>query len=76
MGLFSTLSPPTEPMRIAATAAGFYETLWGKHPRIQILTIAELLDGKRPDMPLVDVGAAFRAASRERQEGDQPEPMV
>jgi hypothetical protein len=24
--LFLTLSPPTEPMRIAVTAAGFYET--------------------------------------------------
>lgn len=47
MGLFLTLAPPTDPMKVEATAAGFYETLWGKHPRIQILTIAELLDGKR-----------------------------
>jgi DNA modification methylase len=76
MGLFLTLSPPTEPMRIAATAAGFYETLWGKHPRIQILTIVELLDGKRPDMPLIDVAAAFRPAPRERREGDQQELTV
>jgi site-specific DNA-methyltransferase (adenine-specific) len=77
MGLFLTLAPPTEPMRIAATGAGFYETLWGKHPRIQILTIAELLDGKRPDMPLIDIGASFRAAPREKQEeGDQQELTV
>jgi site-specific DNA-methyltransferase (adenine-specific) len=76
MGLFLTLSPPTDPMRVEATAAGFYETLWGKHPRIQILTIAELLDGKRPDMPLIDVGAAFRAAPREMHEGDQQELTV
>jgi hypothetical protein len=40
---------------------------------MQILTIAELLDGKRPDMPLIDVGAAFRSAPREKQEGDQQE---
>jgi hypothetical protein len=76
MGLFLTLAPPTDPMRIAATGAGFYETLWGKHPRIQILTIAELLDGKRPDMPLIDVGAAFRVAPRENQEGDQQELIL
>jgi hypothetical protein len=63
-------------MGIAATAAGRYETLWGKHPRIQILTIADLLDGKRPDMPPIDVGAAFRAAPCESQEGDQHELTV
>lgn len=76
IGLFLTLDPPTGPMRVEAVAAGFYETLWGKHPRIQIMTIAELLDGKKPDMPLVDVGAAFRPAPRERQEGDQQELTV
>jgi site-specific DNA-methyltransferase (adenine-specific) len=76
MGLFLTLDPPTGPMRVEATAAGFYETTWGKHPRIQILTIGELLDGKRPDMPLVDVAAAFRPAPRENQEGEQHELTV
>jgi hypothetical protein len=76
MGLFLTLDPPTGPMREEATAAEFYETLWGKHPRMQILTIAELLDGKRPDMPLVDVAAAFRPAPRESQEGEQHELTV
>jgi hypothetical protein len=40
------------------------------------LTIAELLDGKRPDMPLVDIGAAFRGAPREKREGDQQELAV
>ena len=30
----------------------------------------------RPDMPLTDVGAAFRAAPREKQEGDQQELTV
>jgi hypothetical protein len=59
------LAPPTEPMRVEATGAGFYETMWGKHPRIQILTVAELLGDKRPDMPLIDVGPAFRSAPQE-----------
>jgi hypothetical protein len=40
------------------------------------LRIAELLNGKRADMPLVDVAAAFRPAPRERQEGDQQELTV
>lgn len=73
MALFLTLDPPTNPMRVEAASAGFYDTLWGKHPRVQILTVADLLDGKRADMPLVDVGAAFRSAPRENREGIQQE---
>ena len=38
-------------MRTEAAAAGFYDSPWGKHPRIQILTVAELLEGKRIDYP-------------------------
>lgn len=41
----------TKPMRTEAAAAGFYKSPWGNHPRLQILTIAELLDGKRIDYP-------------------------
>ena len=46
--------------------AGFYETpLGGKIPKIQILTIAELLEqGRKPQIPLVDPGA-FRRAPKE-----------
>ncbi len=38
-------------MRADAASAGFYESLWGKHPRIQLLTVEELLSGKRIDYP-------------------------
>jgi site-specific DNA-methyltransferase (adenine-specific) len=68
IGLFLTLAEPTDPMKVEAIRAGYYETLWGRHPRLQILTIAELLSGKRADMPLVDVGAAFKPVPRETQE--------
>ena len=66
IGLFVTLAPPTRAMRTEAVTAGFYETPLGeKIPRIQILTIAELLEqGKKPQIPLVDPGA-FRKAPRE-----------
>jgi DNA modification methylase len=67
MGLFLTLVPPTTPMRAEAAAAGFYESLWGRHPRLQILTVEELLSGKKPDMPLIDVSAAFKSPVRERE---------
>jgi DNA modification methylase len=51
IGLFITLQAPTKDMRTEAADAGFYESPWGKHPRIQILTVEDLLEGKRPDLP-------------------------
>ena len=50
------MDEPTKNMRAAAASAGFYESGWGagqttKHPRLQLLTIAELLDGQIIDMP-------------------------
>ena len=40
IGAFLSLKPPTSPMRREAASAGFYESPWGKHPRIQLLTMA------------------------------------
>ena len=47
-----------------AAAVGVWEnTLTGrKHPRLQILTLAELFQNKRPDIPLVDASAVKFAA--------------
>jgi site-specific DNA-methyltransferase (adenine-specific) len=47
-----TLESPTRPMRTEAAGAGIYNSLWGtKHPVLQLLTIADLLAGKRIDYP-------------------------
>ncbi len=53
IGLFITLEKPSRDMVTEAVSAGFYESeLWQKkYPRIQILTIEEILDGKEIDMP-------------------------
>jgi site-specific DNA-methyltransferase (adenine-specific) len=53
MGALATLEEATEPMRIAATGAGYYHSVaWNKdYPKIQILTIAEILAGKKVDYP-------------------------
>ena len=45
VGVFITLAEPTGPMRTEAVKAGFYETDYGKFPKIQLLTIAELFAG-------------------------------
>lgn len=52
IGVLLALEEPTKPMRVEATSADFYVSPWGtKHPRLQILTIKELLAGKRVDYP-------------------------
>jgi len=53
LGIFITLEPPTRPMQTEAVSAGFYHSPgWNKdYPKIQILTIEELLHGKAVDMP-------------------------
>jgi hypothetical protein len=45
------MEEPTKPMRTEAAGAGFYKTPYGNHPRIQILTIKQLLEGARIDYP-------------------------
>lgn len=65
IGVFITLAEPTGPMKTEAVKAGFYKPPYGKEcPRIQILTIRELFEGKQPQIPLVDT-SAFKAARRE-----------
>jgi site-specific DNA-methyltransferase (adenine-specific) len=52
IGVLITFAKPTKPMRNEAASADFYSSpMGGLHPRIQILTIEELLDGKVIDYP-------------------------
>ena len=64
IGLFITLAEPTKPMQTEAIKEGFYDTPYGKYPTLQILTIRELFQGARPQIPLIDP-VSFRRASRE-----------
>jgi site-specific DNA-methyltransferase (adenine-specific) len=72
VGILLTLEDPTTTMRKEASIAGLYDSgqeVGGsgqtrKHPRIQILTIEDLFDGKRPDLPWID-GSVFKKAKRE-----------
>ena len=66
IGAFLSLEPPTSPMRREAASAGFYESPWGKHPRIQLLTIEDLLGvGKSIDYPQA-TDVTFKKAQRVR----------
>ena len=63
IGVFVTLAEPTKPMTTEAVKAGFYETEYGKYPKLQILTIEDLFADKRPAIPLVDPSMFRRAAT-------------
>jgi DNA modification methylase len=75
IGVLITLQEPTKPMRSEAASAGFYDSPWGKHPRVQILTIEELLEGQQIDMPPIrQVNQTYRRAPRHQVDsGKQPE---
>lgn len=67
VGIFITLASPTHPMETEAVKEGFYETEFGRFRKIQILTIAELFSGKRPQLPWLEA-KAFKKAPREHRE--------
>lgn len=62
-GVFITAQPPTRAMERDAAAVGLWEnpSTARKHPRLQILTLAELFQGKRPDIPWVDTSVGKKA---------------
>ncbi|MCL4450104.1 MAG: restriction endonuclease [Candidatus Thermoplasmatota archaeon] len=51
-GIFLTLEDPTEPMNKEAVVAGHIRTEWNASiPKVQVLTIKELLEGRQPEFP-------------------------
>ena len=72
LGLFITLEDPTREMRSEAANAGFYHSeIWQRdYPRMQIRTIAELLNGHGFDVP--PHPSMYQPAQRvRRSEGSQ-----
>jgi DNA modification methylase len=78
MGVLISMHPNTQPMRAEAADMGAYESPWGKHPKIQLLTVTDLLKGKRIDMPpATGVNVTFKKAPKNRHGGDdQPDLLV
>jgi site-specific DNA-methyltransferase (adenine-specific) len=73
IGALITLREPTKPMLTEAAATGFYESkdFPGRYPRLQILTIAELLEGKKIHYPehRVETFAKAERKTKHEQEG-------
>jgi len=72
IGVFITLQPPTRDMLKEAVAAGFYKSQWGNFPRLQILTVEDLLAGKETALyPRMNAATFKRAARKRRTQGEQ-----
>ncbi|MBF0167312.1 MAG: restriction endonuclease [Alphaproteobacteria bacterium] len=72
IGILISLALPTKPMEKEAAAAGFFDSPVGKVPKIQIITLAELFQGIKPRVPLIDTAATFKTAAKEdRNKGKQ-----
>ncbi|OHC74904.1 MAG: DNA methylase [Rhodospirillales bacterium RIFCSPLOWO2_12_FULL_58_28] len=61
IGILISLALPTRPMEKEAAAAGLFE----KTPKIQIITLAELFQGIKPRIPLIDAAATFKTTAKE-----------
>lgn len=73
IGVLLTFEEPTRPMRTEAASAGFYKSPWGDHPRVQLLTVAELLAGKGIDYPrTTGANLTYKAAARAARKVAEP----
>ncbi|MBN1830259.1 MAG: restriction endonuclease [Deltaproteobacteria bacterium] len=78
IGVLISMREPTSQMKTEAVASGFYESkTWGKkYPKVQLLTVAELLAGKQVDMPPIrHVNATFKKAPRAKKEKDEQKKL-
>jgi site-specific DNA-methyltransferase (adenine-specific) len=71
IGVFLCFEEPTKPMLREAAEAGLYTSPDGStYPRIQVLPIQQVLEGKQPQYPLHRRDATFKKAPRARAESE------
>jgi len=72
MGVLISLAEPTGPMRKEAASAGFYASPWGKHARLQLVTVEDLLTGKTIDRPPIQTSTTFKKAPKADRVREKP----
>jgi len=75
IGVLLCMEEPTAPMRKECASAGFYSSPWGKHARLQILTVEALLTGKTIDRPPAQTSVTFKRAPKARTKVRETSPM-
>ncbi len=73
MGVLLALEPPTKGMLSEAASAGRFQLSGAPrtYPKVQIFTVEDFFDGKRPDLP--DVSDTLKKAKRIEKTPDKPE---
>lgn len=73
IGVLLTFNEPTRPMRTEALNAGVYRSPWGDHPKLQIISVGELLEGAKIDMPPIHRAGniTFKKAPRQKSSHNQ-----
>jgi DNA modification methylase len=76
IGVLISFEEPSAGMRAEAADSGFYETDWGRYPRIQLRTVGDLLAGKGIEYPHVTgSNVTHRKAQRAGPKEAQAIPM-
>ncbi len=77
IGVLISMQPPTRPMLKEAAEAGFYQVpgLRDKYPRLQILSIAQLLEGERVEFPRFAADATFKRAPKAQKAAEEQMPL-
>lgn len=74
IGVLMSLQEPTRKMREGAAKAGFYKSPLGtKHPRLQLITVEQLLEYGGIDYPKSAVNVSYGKTGREAKDAGQEE---
>lgn len=77
MGILISLTEPTKPMLSECASAGFVsKSAHGRLPRLQILTVADMLEGRLPKLPPIPSLPEMRTPKRRRGTNDQLELLL
>jgi DNA modification methylase len=76
IGVLITMQEPTQPMRTEAASAGFYKSSFGtQFQKLQVITVGELLNGGRVDMPGWHDSRTFKRAPKAKAKGHTQNPL-
>jgi len=64
IGVLLCMEDPIGPLRNEAANAGFYKSPWGQHPRLQILTVEDLLTARTINRPPAQTSVTFKKAPK------------
>ena len=78
IGVLISMQEPTAPMTTEAATAGFFESAtWNKkYPKVQLLTIADIMTGKQIEMPPIrQVNSTFKKAPKVEEKGKEQKKL-